>query len=99
MIYLRYINRNQSNRSEADFDFYVKIDYSKEERKVSIVNLLKIIETFKHKRATSNTRTDDKTVIKMKIIREARKFELYKKKVSIIYVCLALISTPTRGSD
>ena len=33
----------------------------------------------------------------MKIIRVARKFELYKKKVFIIDVCLALISTPTRG--
>ena len=33
----------------------------------------------------------------MKKIREARKFELYKKKVFIIDVCLALISTPTRG--
>ena len=33
----------------------------------------------------------------MKIIREARKFELYKKKVFIIDVCLVLISTPTRG--
>ena len=33
---------NQSNRSERDFDFGAKIDQSKEERKVSIVNLLKI---------------------------------------------------------
>ena len=37
-----YINRNQSNRFEADFDFYGEIDQSKEERKVSIVNLLRI---------------------------------------------------------
>ena len=58
-----------------------------------------LVETFKHKRASSNTRTEDKIVIKMKIIREARKFELHKKKVSIIDVCLALISTFTRGSD
>ena len=33
----------------------------------------------------------------MKKIREARKFELYKKKVFIIDVCLALISTPLGG--
>ena len=26
LINLRYINRNQSNRSEGDFEFYVKID-------------------------------------------------------------------------
>ena len=34
----------------------------------------------------------------MKKIREARKFELYKK-MFIIDVCLALISTPLGGSD
>ena len=33
-------------------------------------------ETFKDKSSTSNTRTDDKTVINMKKIREAREFEL-----------------------
>ena len=35
----------------------------------------------------------------MKKIREAREFELYKKKVSIIDVYSVLISTPTRGSS
>ena len=94
---LRYINRNQSNRSEGDFDFYVKIDKSKEESKSKHSQSSEdLVETFKHKRATSNTRTEDKIVIKMNIIRDARKFELYKKKVFIIDVCLALINIPTR---
>ena len=34
-----------------------------------------LVETFKHKKATSNTRTDDKTIIYMKKISEAREFE------------------------
>ena len=95
---MKYINRNQSNRSEGDFDFYVKIDKLKRREKSQHSQSSEdLVETFKHKRATSNTKTEDKTVIKMNIIRKARKFELYKKKVFIIDVCLALISTPTRG--
>ena len=51
---------NQSNRSEGDFGFGSESDQSKEESKIqhsqSSENL---VETFKHKRVTSNTRTDD----------------------------------------
>ena len=56
------------------------------------------LKTFKHKRATSNTRTDDKTIIYMNKIREAREFELYKKSV---YNRLLFRSHqyPTRGSS
>ena len=64
---------NQSNESEGDFDFGRESDQSKEENKrkhsQSSENL---VETFKHKRASSNTRTDDKTIINMKKIKEAR---------------------------
>ena len=98
MINLRNINRNQSNRSEEDFDFCSESVQSKEESKSQHSQSFEdLVETFKHKRATSNTRTEDKTVIKTKKIREAKKFELYKKKVPIIDVCLALITIPTMG--
>ena len=88
---------NQSNRSETDFDFDSESDQSKKLSKSKHSQSSKdLAETFKHKRATSNTRTDDKTIINMKKIREAREFELYKKKVSIISVCYFLINTLTR---
>ena len=64
-----------------DFDFHQ--NNQQKIAKVSIVNLL--LETF-HKRGTSNIKTNDKTIIYMKKIREAREFELYNKKVSIIDV-------------
>ena len=77
---------NQLNRSEGDFDFGSESDKSKEESKSQHSQSSEdLVETFKHKRATSNT-TDDKIVINMKKIREAREFESYKKKVSIIEV-------------
>ena len=78
---------NQSNRSEGDFDFGSESDKSKEESKSQHSQSSEdLIDTFKHKIAKSNTRTDDKIVINMKKIREAREFESYKKKVSIIEV-------------
>ena len=89
---------NQSNRSEADFDFGSESDQSKEESKSQHSQSSEgLVEIFKHKRAKSNTRTDDKIVINMKKIREAREFESYKKKVSIIDVCFFLISPPLGG--
>ena len=89
---------NQSNRSEGDFDFGSESDQSKEESKSKhSQSSEESVETFKHKRTTSNTRTDNKTIINMKKIREAREFELYKKKLSIIDVCSVLISSPLRG--
>ena len=74
---------NQSNRSEGDFDFGSESDQSKEESKSQHSQSYEdLVETFKHKRVTSNTRTEDKTVISMREKnREARKFELYKKSV------------------
>ena len=89
---------NQSNRSEGDYDFCSELEQSKEESKSKHIQSSEdLVETLKHKRATSNTRTDDKTIINMKKIREAREFELYKKKVSIIDVCSVLTSTPLGG--
>ena len=86
---------NQSNRSEADFYFGSESDQSKEESKSQHSRSSEdSVGTFKHKRAASNTWTDDKTIINMKKIREAREFELSKKKVSIIDVYSVLISTP-----
>ena len=83
---------NQSNRSEGDFDFGREPDKSKEESKSQHSKFSEdLVETFKHKRAKSNTRTDDKIFINMKKIREAREFELYKKKVSIIDVSPEMI--------
>ena len=99
MFNLRYAN-GQSNKSERDFDFGCESDQSKEDMKSQYSQSSEdLVETFKHKRDTSNTRTDDKTIINMKKIREAREFQLYKKKVSIIDVCSVLISTLTRGTD
>ena len=86
---------NQSNRSQGDYDFCSELEQSKEESKSKHIQSSEdLVETFKHKRATSNTRTEDKALIKMKVIREAREFDLYKKKVSIIDVYSVLISTP-----
>ena len=80
---------NQSNRSEGDFEFGSESDQSKEESKSKHSQSSEdLVETFRHKRATSNTRTDDKADINMKKTRETREFELYKKKVSIINVSL-----------
>ena len=74
---------NQSNRSDGDFGR--ESDQSKEESKSQHNQSYEdLVETFKHKRAKSNTKTDDKIAINMKKIREAREFESYKKKVSII---------------
>ena len=78
---------NQSNRYEADFDFGSESDQSKEDSKSQHSQSSEdLVETFKHKRAKSNTRADNKIIINMKKIREAREFESYKKKVSIIDV-------------
>ena len=60
---------NQSNRSEADFDFGSESDQSNEESKSQHSKSSEdLVETFKHKRTTRNTRTEDKTVINMKKI-------------------------------
>ena len=76
---------NQANRTEGNFDFCSESDISKKESKSQHSQSSEdLVETLKHKRAKSNTRTDDKIVINMKKIREAREFESYKKKVSII---------------
>ena len=86
---------NQLNRSEEDFDFCSESDQSKDESKSKHSQSSEdLVETFKHKRSLSNTRTDDKTIIYMKKIREVREFELYKKKVSLIDVYSVLINTP-----
>ena len=78
---------NQSNRSEGDFDFGSESEKSKEESKNQHSQSSEdLVKTFKHKRAKINTRTDYKILINMKKIREAREFESYKKKVSIIEV-------------
>ena len=91
---------SQSDRSEGDFDFGSESDQSKEESKSMHSQPSEdLVDTFKHKRATSNTRTDDKTIINMKKIWEAREIELYKNKVSIVNVCFVLISTPREGFD
>ena len=87
---------SQSNRSEGDFEFFCEPE-SKEESKSKHSQFSEdYLKTFKHKRATSNTRTDDKTIIYMNKIREAREFELYKK-VSITYFYSVLISIPLGG--
>ena len=91
---MSYINGKQSNESEGNFDFGSKSNQSKEENKSKHCQSSEdLVEIFKHKRATSNTRTDDKAIINMKKIKEAREFELYKNKESIIDVCFVIIST------
>ena len=78
---------NQANRSDGDFEFGCESDQSKVESKSQhSLSSGDLVETFNHKRAKSNTRTDDKIVINMKKIREARGFESNKKKLSIIDV-------------
>ena len=58
---------NLSNRSEGDFDFGSESDQSKEESKNQHSQSYEdLVETIKHKRVTSNTRTEDKTVNTMK---------------------------------
>ena len=58
---------NQSNRYEGDFEFCRESYHSKVREKVNIVNLLKInYRLLIIKKASSNTRTDDKTIIYMK---------------------------------
>ena len=73
---------NQSKKSEGDYDFCSKLEQSKEESKSKHIQSSEdLVETLKHKRATSNTRTDDKTIINMKKISEAREFEFFKRSV------------------
>ena len=83
---LKYINGHQSNRSEGDFDFGRISDQSKEESKSQHIQSSEdLVETFSIKELKA-IRTDNKIVINMKKIREVRKCESYKKKVSIIDV-------------
>ena len=72
---------NQSNSSKGDFDFGSESDQSKEESKSQHSQSSEdLVETFKHKRATSNIRTDDKTIINMKKIGRQENLSYIKRK-------------------